>query len=119
LFNNGYLLGNVFELANIARPGVIGKQLAGVFVKGDGGHTVLFGEVHGKFSKEQVNILLSFTKRGNVYGNGVETVEEILPELTLLNGFIEVDVGGGHHPYVCFYHLRGANPYELTSFKNP
>src|SRR5579875_3315675 len=49
------------------------------------------------------NIFRVLAQRGNIEGNDVEAVEEVLPEVSLLNLFLQVFVGGGddahvHHP---------------------
>ena len=59
-FDNGYLLGDVLQLADIAVPGVVDEILATVVGEEDGGHVVFLGHVAAEFAEKERDVVLAF-----------------------------------------------------------
>lgn len=89
----------VFQFADVAGPGV-GQQ--GLFqVLGDdwrshGGGRVLLQEV----VSQRQDLVLAFAERRHIHTDDVQAIVEILAESLLLDGFLEVAMGGCQHANV-------------------
>jgi len=91
----------------------------GIFVELNGRHAVLLCEVGCKFPEKEVDIIFAFTQRRDVYGYGIQTIIQILPELSASDGFNDVDVGSGQHAHIGLDHLGRANLKKFTTFQHP
>ncbi len=105
-------------MPDIAGPPVIFEHRPCVVGEHNGWHHVLFGTVAGKLSEQEGNIFFSVTQWGNANGNRVQAVVEILPELSLFDGFYQVEIGRGNHSNVAFLYLRRAYFYKLTALQH-
>ena len=68
------LIGHVFKLSNIARPGVVDEHVLGVFAEFEQLAVMGFGEVGGEFAEKQVDVFLSLAQFGHADGHGGQSV---------------------------------------------
>ena len=115
---DGDLLGDVFELPDVARPAVGEQRALGFLGELYGRHVVFLGKVGGKFAEQQQDVVAAVAQRRQFDGHRAEPVEEVFPETSFGNGFPHVDVGGGDDAHVGFLHLRRTHLYELAVFEH-
>ena len=90
----------VAQLPYIARPGVVVEDHPGFGFNGLDAFSVFLGELFYEGNHEQRNIFLALAKRWDMDVHHVETVVQIFPELTVLDGRFELPIGSGNHPYI-------------------
>ena len=78
MFNYRYLFGYIFQLADVARPGVVEQQIFGVSIGPYHRHVVFLGEIDSEFSKKKDDVGSPFAKRRNPYWHRVESVKKVL-----------------------------------------
>ena len=104
-FYGGNRLGDILELAYIARPAVFAQQYGRFFSEHSLRHTVTVGEVRGKFAEQQVYVSGSLPEGRHHYGHCIQTIEQIFPELAFGNGVHQVDICCRHNSHIGFQHF--------------
>ena len=61
---------------------------------------------------QQEQVVSPFTQWRDAYFDGIDAVEEVLPELSVVDSRIEVGVGGTYQPHV--YRVRGSGSQSGT-----
>ena len=110
----GYLLGDILELADIAVPVVVLQQLGGLGRQVDRRTAIAVAEIERKLAEEQGYILFAVTQGRYAYLYGIESVVEVLAELTVLGGATHIQVGGGYDAYVGLQYL-GATHADILA----
>ena len=93
-------LDHVLELANIARPGVLGQRLHRLRRDAVDSRAARCGELREELVHKHRNVFSTITQRRNDYVNDVEAIEQILAERPLLDHFSQVTVGRSDHTHV-------------------
>ena len=89
------------QLTYVAGPLVGEEQLTGIVGELDAfGHSVFVGHVAGKLAEEEIDVLLTFAKRGHVDIDGGKTEIQVLTETSFADCLLEVDVGGGDDAHI-------------------
>ena len=111
-------LHRILQLTDIARPRVIKKQLQGRFGEA---HlfAVFFHELAQVVFNEQFDILITLTKRRKVDRDNVETIEEILSELSFFDHLFEVAVGRRNEAGVHRDRLRSTQALDAPLLHHP
>ena len=65
-FNDGYLLGDVLQLAHVTGPRISQQFFLGILRQLNSGHPVFLCKVCGKLTEQQEHIVPTFTQRGNL-----------------------------------------------------
>ena len=73
-FKGGHRLGDVLELAYVARPAVIREHLDRIVGESDLVHPVFLGEIGSELPEQQVDILLPVTEGGHPDLHGVQSI---------------------------------------------
>ena len=63
---------------------------------------------------EERHVVPAFAQRGQLHGDHVETVEEVLAELPFLHHLAQLDVGRRDDPDVDLDRFHAAEPHELA-----
>jgi len=90
----------VLQFADVAGPFIIDQgahRVGGELARGE---AVLVGVEVEEVLRQQGNVFAAGAQRGQVHGDDVEAVEEILAELAVANGLAKIDVGGGDDAHV-------------------
>src|ERR1700678_4405874 len=111
---NHAALDDVFELAHVAGPLVVYQCAHGVGGELAGFEIVLFGEVFEEAVDEQRNVFAAAAQGGQVDGDDVEAVEEVVAKLAVADGLAQVDVGGGYDADIDLRLLRAAERGEAA-----
>jgi hypothetical protein len=99
---------SVFEFADIARKPVL-HEYGESFIRDSGDLSFLEAvEAGDEMVHEQGDILASLRESGQLDGDHVDAVEEILPETAFQHQFPERAVGGRHDPHIHLYRLQTA-----------
>ena len=112
-------LDRVLELANVAGPAVLLQTAHGV--GRERGDTVaeLAGEALQEVIRQRHDILAPVAERRDDDVHDVQSIEEILAELPLLDRRLEIDVGGGDDPDIDLHRPAAAQPLELLVLDGP
>ena len=115
---HGYLLSDILELADVAVPVVVLQQLGGLSCQADRRTAIAVAKVERKLTEQQGDILFAVTQGGYAYLYGIESVVEVLAELTVLYGAPHIEVGGGYDAYVGLEHLGAAHADILAALQH-
>ena len=91
---------DILQLSDIPRPAVLTEQLHWFFVD------ILNIFVHGfTFLRQKVMcqkryVAVPFGQRRKFYGNNIQTVKQILSEVTFFHILFEIAMGGGNETYI-------------------
>src|SRR5262245_30725178 len=102
-------LDGVLELAHVAWPAVFLERLHRVGAEAGDLASQLLGEVPEEVLRQRQDVLAPLAERRYRQVDDVQAVVEVLPEPALLDGGLEIDVGGGDDAHV---HLHGAAAAE-------
>lgn len=113
------MLDHVAQLADVAGPVVMVKDVEHVRGQGEARLAVLRGQLPGKMGREQSNVLLAVLQSWDVDGEGGNTVEEILSHELLLDERLGILVAGGDHPDIALVILAAADPLVALFLEDP
>src|SRR5438552_4012610 len=107
----------VFELTDIAAPGMAEQQPLGLRRKRPERHAVRLGIFAGKMARKGENVLWPFAQGRQLQIHDVEPVEQILAERVALYRLRKVAVRGRDDADVDFDRLAAAHPVDLALMK--
>ncbi|MNZ76037.1 hypothetical protein D3C78_945310 [compost metagenome] len=107
-------LNDVFQLADVARPGILLAGLDGAVGQAKGLLAVLVVELLEKVFDQQWDVLTALTQRRYLHREHIETVEQVSAETPSLHRLSEILVGRGYYPYVYLSCVIAADPLQLT-----
>ena len=113
-----HLLGNVFELAHIARPLVFHHHRLGFVREGDFGQIVFFSHLQGKQAEKQQDVFTTVPQWRHLYGDGIQTIVQVFTKTAFAHGLAHVDIGSSHHPDIRFHDLLPTHTDILTVLKH-
>ena len=92
-------LQGVFQLAHVARPGVLQQRLAGAFGEQLVG-VFMGGAALNEAARQRQDVLAAFAQRRNVQRQHVQAIEQVFAEAPLGDFFAQIAVGGGDDAHV-------------------
>lgn len=104
----------VFELAHIAGPGIAGQKLFGLGCDGVDLLAFRLGEAGQEMPRQHHDVFTAFPQRRDIDRKDVEAVIQILAELTGLDLFPQVAVGGRDQTDIDRNRLAAANPGSIS-----
>src|SRR5438445_4459933 len=112
-------LQHVLELADISGPVVSLEDDHGL--RSDAARLLaeVLAELLQEVRDEEGDVLATLPERGQLDGDDVEPVVQVLPEDTILDGVLQVAVGGGDEPHVGLHVLGVAHPPDLAGLDRP
>src|SRR5690606_27953247 len=81
--------------------------------------SILIRKISDKLSEQKVNIFFSLPQGRDTQWNGIQSIIEVFPKLTLLHSLVHIHIGSSHHTYIGFQHLGRTDPYIFSRFKYP
>ena len=112
--DDGDLLSDVFQLADVAVPVVGLEQARGVLREHKRRHLVAVAKIGGELAEKQGNVLFPVAQRRHPNLHGVETIVKVFAETSVFDGAAHVEVGGCYHADVGFLHLARSHADELA-----
>src|SRR4029077_14147361 len=112
-------LQGIFQLAHVPRPWVRDQGLQHLRVEVWSGSPVLQGEGAQEVIGEEGDVIAPTPEGGEVHYNDVEAIEQVLPELSPFDEFLEVDIGGRDDPDIHPDALHGAEGQEFPLLDHP
>ena len=103
----------VFQLANIARPGVLHQPCQRLRGQTTSRAAQAAGVEREKMVRQYGNILATLAQRRQRDEGDIQAIVEVFAETTLADGLHQVHVGGGDHPHV---HLNGLARADAGDF---
>ena len=109
---------DVFQLADVAGPGLLLKPVDGVGLDGRGLDPQIRGvALHEEFHQVG-DVLGSLAQRGHAEDHDAEAIEEVLAELLFADGGFQVAMGGGQHAHVHADRLVAAEALDAFLLKH-
>ena len=102
---DGNLLGDIFQLAHVARPLIMHEQLLGILIEHHTIHLVFLSHLHGKQAEQQHDVLTTFAQWRHLDGDRIQAVIQILTETPFADSLLNIHVGSGYDANISFAHL--------------
>ena len=116
--DDGNLLCEVLELPNVASPVGLLQESCRLIAERERRHMIPRAEIDGELPEEERDVLFPFAQGGYAYLYGVEAVEEVFAEASVVGSLPHVEVGGSDDTYVGLAHLSGAHAQELSRLQH-
>ncbi len=104
----------VLELADVTRPVKFLEQILRLGIEAVDRAAGLAREPVQKRPGQRQNVVPALAQRRQMHGDGADTVEQILPQLAVLDGFLGLAIGRGDDPAVNLVIVFAANTPGLA-----
>ena len=118
LLDNGETLRDILQLADVAGPTVGKQHLPRLFVQTDSWHVVLLGAIVGKLAEKEEDILVAVAQGRDFDRHRVQSVIQVLAELALRDGLLQIHVRRCHDTHVGLLHLGRTDLDKLATLQD-